>query len=608
MNKIILFLFGIFFTLNCLATKYYVNNNSITGDVFCTAVGNNTNNGTSPSTPKLTFRGLWTSYGPFANGDTIYVDDGTYTSSIAGSQTQNFGYSITKNITIIGAGNTRTIFDNNYCGIAGNYYFADVNSGANLIMKDIQLTKYASNNDGQCLQITGANVTLTNVLTNSNGGSSRYGTITVNSNSTLNITGGGINCNGDVSHGASGGIDVKGTNITVNVTNCSFIDNYKNSSAQLGNGGTITVTSANNTTIVNITNCLFDGSFVDNDNSGGGTFYQTSGILNVTSCKVTNSKTYQNSVKYGGVYYGIGSGKATFKKCFITSNVNNGGSTYGTMSLNGATASLTIDSCYFSSNRSDRGNDLYTRSGTITATRTTFASVANQCAVYGGNITLTNCGTPVLITNNTGTFTNNGGTPPSFTNPTVQTYTGTCATAIALPIELLYFKPYLEDGVIKFKWVTASEQNNDFFTIEKSLDGTNFSIITKLPGAGNSSTMTTYTSVDRNPTLGISYYRLKQTDYNGRFERTDWYSVNIEKDINGLLIYPNPIGNKIHIECNSFLEKEDYLYIFDVSGKLIFTEKIILVHGDNSIVVELPDFSPGVYSAKLGTSQIKITK
>ncbi len=177
-----------------------------------------------------------------------------------------------------------------------------------------------------------------------------------------------------------------------------------------------------------------------------------------------------------------------------------------------------------------------------------------------------------------------------------------------LPIELIYFKPYLEDGIVKFKWVTASEQNNDYFTIEKSLDGTNFSIITKLPGAGNSSTMNTYTSVDRNPTLGISYYRLKQTDYNGRFERTDWYSVNIEKDINGLLIYPNPIGNKIHIECNSFIEKEDYLYIFDVSGKLIFTEKIILVHGDNSIVVELPDFSPGVYSAKLGTSHIKITK
>lgn len=191
----------------------------------------------------------------------------------------------------------------------------------------------------------------------------------------------------------------------------------------------------------------------------------------------------------------------------------------------------------------------------------------------------------------------------SYNRPDIQ-----FCEASSLPIELLYFKPYLEDGIVKFKWATASEQNNDYFTIEKSLDGINFNVITNLPGAGNSSTMTNYTSVDRNPSIGISYYRLKQTDYDGRFKRTDWYSVNIESDINGLIIYPNPIGNKINIECNSFLDKNEDLLIFDITGKIIFKEIVNLRQGDNSIVVDLPDFLPGIYLAKLGTSQIKITK
>ena len=589
-----------------MATKYYVNDNTSIDDIFCTTFGNNANNGTSPNSPKLTFRALWTSYGPFADGDTIYVDAGTYTSSIAGSQTQNFGYSITKNITIIGAGNTKTIFDNNYCGIAGNYYFADIRVATNFVMKDIQLTKYASNNDGQCLQITGAKVTLTNVLTNANGGSSRYGTITVNSNSNLTINGGGINCNGDVSHGASGGIDVKGTNINVNVTNCSFIGNYKNSAAQLGNGAALTITSANNTTIVNITNCLFDGCFVDNDNSGGGTFFQTTGVLRVTSCKITNSKTYQNSVKYGGVFYSTG-GSATFKKCLVTQNFNVGGSTYGTMALNGAAATLTIDSCYFSQNRSDRGNDLYTRAGTITATNTTIGSAANQTATYGGTILLTKCGTP---TNqySSGTFTNNGGTPPTFTDPVVQTYTGTCATVIALPIELLYFRPQQEEGLVKLKWATASEHNNDFFTIERSLDGIEFEIVSRLPGAGNSASQTNYTAVDRNPHLGVSYYRLKQTDYDGKFERTEWHSVVVRAEIDGLTIYPNPIENKIHILCESSLAKKEDLEIVDVTGKVIFSKTLEMRYGDNMIEIDTPEIIPGIYIVKFGNAQSKITK
>ena len=81
-----------------------------------------------------------------------------------------------------------------------------------------------------------------------------------------------------------------------------------------------------------------------------------------------------------------------------------------------------------------------------------------------------------------------------------------------------FIKPYFDDGVVKLKWSTASEQNNDYFTIEKSKDGLDYIIVTTLPGAGNSVYKIDYQAVDRDIEPGILYYRLKQTDINGEFK------------------------------------------------------------------------------------------
>lgn len=84
-----------------------------------------------------------------------------------------------------------------------------------------------------------------------------------------------------------------------------------------------------------------------------------------------------------------------------------------------------------------------------------------------------------------------------------------------LPIELLAFTAQPAGRVVHLKWSTASERDNAYFTVERSRDAQHFDAINQMPGAGNSQSVTNYADVDEAPLNGLSYYRLRQTDYDG---------------------------------------------------------------------------------------------
>ena len=87
-----------------------------------------------------------------------------------------------------------------------------------------------------------------------------------------------------------------------------------------------------------------------------------------------------------------------------------------------------------------------------------------------------------------------------------------------LPITLSSFIGYpAQDGVV-VEWTVLSEVNNNYFTIDRSFDCYNWEELATVPGNGNHNNRITYNTVDENPTIGINYYRLKQTDYNGDYE------------------------------------------------------------------------------------------
>jgi hypothetical protein len=114
-----------------------------------------------------------------------------------------------------------------------------------------------------------------------------------------------------------------------------------------------------------------------------------------------------------------------------------------------------------------------------------------------------------------------------------------------LPITLVSFDAEQKNTAVELNWVTADEVNNDFFTIERSTDGQNFTPIITVDGAGDSQTELSYTALDVAPVEGINYYRLKQTDFSGEFEYSEIERVNFtgptESPIE-LKAYPNPLS------------------------------------------------------------------
>ena len=112
-----------------------------------------------------------------------------------------------------------------------------------------------------------------------------------------------------------------------------------------------------------------------------------------------------------------------------------------------------------------------------------------------------------------------------------------------LPIELINFEATInQQKLIDIYWSTATEKNNSHFTIEKSNDGINFNEILKINGSGNSYTKKNYHAVDSLPFNGISYYKLKQTDYNGDSKYSKIIALNFNEIIE-FKIFPNPVNS-----------------------------------------------------------------
>jgi hypothetical protein len=115
-----------------------------------------------------------------------------------------------------------------------------------------------------------------------------------------------------------------------------------------------------------------------------------------------------------------------------------------------------------------------------------------------------------------------------------------------LPIELVYFSAVAEQDQDVLEWQTASQINNDFFTIERSTDAMSWQTVTRVEAAGNSLQTNHYSSIMNETLHGIYYYRLKQTDYNKRFSYSSIVSVE-RKTVEDLLLFPNPVSNVLYL-------------------------------------------------------------
>ena len=124
-------------------------------------------------------------------------------------------------------------------------------------------------------------------------------------------------------------------------------------------------------------------------------------------------------------------------------------------------------------------------------------------------------------------------------------------------------------------WSTASELNNDYFIIERSKDGLNFEFLEKIDGAGTKSITTDYSYIDKDPFLGWSYYRLKQTDFDGTTKTYDVVFFELKGRKTNSIIYPNPIHeNRLNLKLNGFASNSNVsIFLLSIDGKVIESKR-----------------------------------
>jgi len=168
---------------------------------------------------------------------------------------------------------------------------------------------------------------------------------------------------------------------------------------------------------------------------------------------------------------------------------------------------------------------------------------------------------------------------------------------VALPIQLLYFGVKRKNTHARLEWKTGTEQNNDYFSIERSKDGINFKQIGKVKGSGTSSHEKNYLFIDSFPLSGLSYYRLKQVDYDANFEYSPIKAINFDFAAqNDFIIYPNPLeNNELEFIYSSDNEGTTLMQIIEPIGRVIHSKKEIVNEGRNYFKINLKDFPRGSY-------------
>ena len=162
----------------------------------------------------------------------------------------------------------------------------------------------------------------------------------------------------------------------------------------------------------------------------------------------------------------------------------------------------------------------------------------------------------------------------------------TSADGIApLPIDLLSFDAIFSGEQVDLSWATAFEYNNDYFTIERSIDGVDFELLTHVAGTGNNGQTLYYTATDRDPYYGVSYYRLKQTDYDGTSETFPMVAVQYqpENEIK-IEVYPNPAQREFSVDITGQEGEELRVVVLDMMGQQHFEQSVTLQYDGYTIV------------------------
>tara|TARA_Y100001934_G_scaffold274238_1_gene365924 strand:- start:1561 stop:3081 length:1521 start_codon:yes stop_codon:yes gene_type:complete len=173
---------------------------------------------------------------------------------------------------------------------------------------------------------------------------------------------------------------------------------------------------------------------------------------------------------------------------------------------------------------------------------------------------------------------------------------------LTLPVELIAFDAVEENKKVRITWSTKSEINNEYFSVERSIDGEIFEVIEIIEGSGNSLEEINYLTYDMNPPKGIVYYRIRQTDFDGNNEYFSIKTVFVgENDPISWISIDN--NGKPIIQLQGNLETKYTIKLYDIHGSVIFNHNFVIADQNASrINCDLPkNLNKGIYLIDIGS-------
>lgn len=443
------------------------------------------------------------------------------------------------------------------------------------------------------------------------------GTWTQGTNSTLNYTGTSIGVTGFNASASGNTVNYNSTTssqqIMVPGTTYAILTLDNTSGIALTVGGNITVTAT-----LNMTSGIVD--------LGGNTFTLGSGAgadLNRTASTTTNWMYGGSFSRYwpagsisstAGNLYGLfpmgTSAASSYRPFQATSTANTTGA--GTVTMTHTDAATVTDL-----------SPTYNDGGTAIVRKHNAQFVLANAAVTGGtfNVSATMTGLVAGTLSNIRLALSNGATTVtafgthqaatgSAPNPTASRtgialanlfgdyrITTTNSVATPLPIDLLSFTASWVDSQVQLNWSTASEHNNDFFTVERTYNLEQFEKVVTVKGNGTTKAKTSYTAVDDAPLPGKSYYRLKQTDFDGKVSFSEVREIFNDLPTQ-IYLYPNPVTQgAVTFELRGGKPLTQLpITIHDITGRSVYSSNFGLDNtGFIKTSIELPQIPAGIY-------------
>lgn len=171
----------------------------------------------------------------------------------------------------------------------------------------------------------------------------------------------------------------------------------------------------------------------------------------------------------------------------------------------------------------------------------------------------------------------------------------TLTTLTALPVSLVSYVATLQPGgQVRLNWKTASEINNKNYSIERSINGINYTEISWVQGRGNTSVESQYEFVDHSPAAGqVNYYRLTQFNIDGRSTVLGVKAINVKQPKSNLSVYPNPVVNTMRIVSGDFKGQKVAFTLIGGDGKKVLNKQ--LVPTTNEVRLSVAGISSGQY-------------